>query len=89
MEPWPFSHGYTGLLVLERVLEDPSMEPWPFSHGYGFIMLVIARGGFNLQWSHGLSAMDTLKLDDVAIQVRNPSMEPWPFSHGYVQGVAN
>ena len=38
---------------------------------------------FNLQWSHGLLAMDTPRADRPVLPARAASMEPRLFSHGY------
>lgn len=38
----------------------PSKEPWPFSHGYRTVPKNSSSCIGGLQWSHGLSAMDTL-----------------------------
>ena len=84
MEPWPFSHGYAeeaAVIVGERV---PSMEPWPFSHGYNRFVWQSHISLDYLQWSHGLSAMDTRHSFAPRQTHRHPSMEPWPFSHGYM-----
>ena len=59
MEPWPFSHGYDDGRAAAEVDHVPSMEPWPFSHGYMASFLPADRDLNLLQWSHGLSAMDT------------------------------
>ena len=41
-------------------LHGPSMEPWLSSHGYGNYTIELAKILLFLQWSHDLSAMDTL-----------------------------
>ena len=40
---------------------------------------------YDLQWSHGPSAMDTSSKMPPCAAFATPSMEPWPFSHGYGQ----
>ncbi len=61
----------------------------PFNGAMAFQPWIRARlpaawvGIATLQWSHGLSAMDTCVGSDDSIIGIVPSMEPWPFSHGY------
>ena len=62
---------------------EASMEPWPFSHGYELGEKELERMNEWLQWSHGLSAMDTRLIRALRLQSQLASMEPWPFSHGY------
>ena len=77
-QPWILE----GWSVSRRVC-SPSMEPWPFSHGYVNVYIDVTDTK-SLQWSHGLSAMDTRAAQDAAGRDCDPpSMEPWPFSHGY------
>ena len=38
---------------------------------------------YRLQWSHDLSAMDTLSPPASSYTLKPASMEPCPFSHGY------
>ena len=108
MEPWPFSHGYARRRVRPSPIRPASMEPWPFSHGYhaSAALTPTQSSCFNgamafqpwipgsststpvcpltLQWSHGLSAMDTEWLRSGRFKQAHASMEPWPFSHGYL-----
>ena len=83
MEPWPFSHGYVGLVDGCRPLDvsfNGAMAFQPWIHGSLNDRVGIR---FCLQWSHGLSAMDTIVLKNSIPASLIPSMEPWPFSHGY------
>ena len=59
MEPWPLSHGYQVATAMDAEEGDPSMEPWPLSHGYVAACSTAPGSCAILQWSHGLSAMDT------------------------------
>ena len=60
-----------------------AFQPWILSRLAALDIL-----NCRLQWSHGLSAMDTVLLGQ-ALDLRSlPSMEPWPFSHGYVKPFA-
>ena len=56
MASQPWIPGGSGKGTLMRLV--PSMEPWPLSHGYAAVCRQL-RGQDSLQWSHGLSAMDT------------------------------
>ena len=65
----PFPSTFNGAMAFQPWIPDmsdqdplevvpPSMEPWPFSHGY-VTSSVATSSCKSLQWSHGLSAMDT------------------------------
>ena len=45
--------------VVRHRRRHPSMEPRLLSHGYRRAAVKSSRSGVSLQWSHGLSAMDT------------------------------
>ena len=86
MEPWPPSHGYQRHGTSGSGNCGPSMEPWPPSHGYNLSARRNRLAGDNLQWSHGLPAMDTPLRIASLMRALLPSMEPWPPSHGYNLG---
>ena len=82
MEPWSFSHGYAEGEVGQVVeAAAPSMEPWPLSHGYRAAGPLPHGGVLILQWSHGLSAMDTVLVDGSLIVSTEPNgamtSQPW------------
>ena len=84
MEPRPLSHGYTTKPAgAGSVAWCPSMEPRPLSHGYEHEQFMRLRENIRLQWSHGLSAMDTPASHTRTNAAPMPSMEPRPLSHGY------
>ena len=83
MEPRPLSHGYDRQRRAVHFGDDAfngatASQPWILG-----IPKLREAASLSLQWSHGLSAMDTCP-QFLRERVRNiPSMEPRPLSHGY------
>ncbi len=83
MEPRPFSRGYTKppVWIAEtqpRFNGATAFQPWIRK-----IVVRYYKYGNWLQWSHGLSAVDTQLYDKDNNLLYNASMEPRPFSRGY------
>ena len=66
-------------------VQPPSMEPQPFGHGNTATTAPAQQRFTGLQWSHSLSAMETVGAGLALVRHFRPSMEPQPFGHGNVK----
>ncbi len=84
MGPWPFSHGYYAVdnpmpIELQSFNGAMAFQPWIREERRKTMKALN-----DLQWGHGLSAMDTPRKWRRLPMKSGPSMGPWPFSHGYI-----
>ena len=62
MGPRPFSRGYLRPASVGDLVLSASMGPRPFSRGYTAAALAAPAWCSELQWGHGLSAVDTQRI---------------------------
>ena len=83
MEPWPFSHGYSGQQPQMRnhgraFNGAMALQPWIRLPDRGDVRPPVQPSMEPWPFSHGYQLTSA-----VWRMMEKPSMEPWPFSHGY------